>query len=175
MSTIVEKFHSMEYGPAPEDPKEVNDWLDGHHRAFGHFINGAFTAVSQTKPANTFTTRNPATGETIAQIATANIADVDARSRKPPAKHFRHGKPLPDTSAPAISTRLRGRFRSTPAASPSSKPSTMENPSARSRDIDIPLVSRHFYHHAGWAQLVESEFPGYVACGVVSQIIPNNT
>jgi hypothetical protein len=29
------------------------------------------------------------------------------------------------------------------------------------RDLDIPLVARHFYHHAGWAQLAESEFAGY--------------
>ena len=53
---------------------------------------------------------------------------------------------------------------------------TMDNgkPIRESRDIDIPLVARHFYHHAGWAQLLESEFPGYAACGVVGQIIPWN-
>jgi aldehyde dehydrogenase (NAD+) len=43
-----------------------------------------------------------------------------------------------------------------------------------SRDIDIPLVARHFYHHAGWAQLLEEEFPGYEPVGVVGQIIPWN-
>lgn len=42
------------------------------------------------------------------------------------------------------------------------------------RDLDIPLVARHFYHHAGWAQLLESEFAGYEAVGVVGQIIPWN-
>jgi hypothetical protein len=42
------------------------------------------------------------------------------------------------------------------------------------RDIDIPLVARHFYHHAGWAQLLETEFPGYKGVGVVGQIIPWN-
>ena len=42
------------------------------------------------------------------------------------------------------------------------------------RDIDIPLVARHFYHHAGWAQLLESEFPGCKGVGVVGQIIPWN-
>ena len=53
---------------------------------------------------------------------------------------------------------------------------TMDNgkPIRESRDLDIPLVARHFYHHAGWAQIVESEFPGYLACGVVGQIIPWN-
>ena len=53
---------------------------------------------------------------------------------------------------------------------------TMDNgkPIRESRDIDIPLVARHFYHHAGWAQLLADEFPGYAPCGVVGQIIPWN-
>jgi aldehyde dehydrogenase (NAD+) len=53
---------------------------------------------------------------------------------------------------------------------------TMDNgkPIRESRDIDIPLVARHFYYHAGWAQLLEQEFPEYEPCGVVSQIIPWN-
>ncbi len=42
------------------------------------------------------------------------------------------------------------------------------------RDLDIPLVARHFSHHAGWAQLLASEFPGYRPVGVVGQIIPWN-
>jgi aldehyde dehydrogenase (NAD+) len=42
------------------------------------------------------------------------------------------------------------------------------------RDIDVPLVARHFYHHAGWAQLLDSEFAGHHAVGVVGQIIPWN-
>jgi aldehyde dehydrogenase (NAD+) len=53
---------------------------------------------------------------------------------------------------------------------------TIDNgkPIRESRDIDIPLVARHFYYHAGWAQLIKREFPGYQACGVVGQIIPWN-
>src|SRR5690606_17767241 len=47
-------------------------------------------------------------------------------------------------------------------------------PIRESRDIDIPLVARHFYYHAGWAQLMESELPDYQAVGVVGQVIPWN-
>jgi aldehyde dehydrogenase (NAD+) len=47
-------------------------------------------------------------------------------------------------------------------------------PIRESRDLDIPLVARHFYHHAGWAQLMEDELPGYEPVGVVGQIIPWN-
>ncbi|MBL8097602.1 MAG: aldehyde dehydrogenase family protein, partial [Anaerolineales bacterium] len=53
---------------------------------------------------------------------------------------------------------------------------TMDNgkPIRETRDIDIPLVARHFYHHAGWAQLMSSEMKGYQSLGVVGQIIPWN-
>ena len=44
--SIAEKFVSMEYGPAPEDSKEVSTWLDSHGRRFAHFINGAWQAAA---------------------------------------------------------------------------------------------------------------------------------
>ena len=47
-------------------------------------------------------------------------------------------------------------------------------PIRESRDIDLPLVARHFYHHAGWAQLLDREFPGMEAVGVAGQVIPWN-
>lgn len=42
------------------------------------------------------------------------------------------------------------------------------------RDADVPLAIRHFYSHAGWAQLFETEMAGYAPLGVVGQIIPWN-
>ena len=53
---------------------------------------------------------------------------------------------------------------------------SMDNgkPIRETRDLDIPLVARHFYHHAGWAQLRDTEFPGYEPVGVIGQIIPWN-
>jgi len=72
-SSIVEKFYSMEYGPAPEDASEVVKWLDAHKRSFGHYIDGAWTGVGK----NAFETKNPATGEVLAKVATADAADVD--------------------------------------------------------------------------------------------------
>src|SRR5260221_7450856 len=47
-------------------------------------------------------------------------------------------------------------------------------PIRETRDLDIPLVARHFYHHAGWAQLMDSEFSDFEAVGVIGQIIPWN-
>ena len=53
---------------------------------------------------------------------------------------------------------------------------TMDNgkPIRESRDIDIPLVARHFYYHAGLAQLIDSELPGQQALGVCGAVIPWN-
>ena len=47
-------------------------------------------------------------------------------------------------------------------------------PIRESRDLDVPLVARHLYHHAGWAQLVDTEMAGYAPLGVVGQVIPWN-
>jgi 5-carboxymethyl-2-hydroxymuconic-semialdehyde dehydrogenase len=53
---------------------------------------------------------------------------------------------------------------------------TLDNgkPIRETRDLDVPLVARHFYYHAGWAQLMERELPGWVPVGVAGQIIPWN-
>jgi aldehyde dehydrogenase (NAD+) len=47
-------------------------------------------------------------------------------------------------------------------------------PIRETRDIDVPLVARHFLHHAGWAQLQDSEFADFAPLGVVGQIVPWN-
>src|SRR5262245_12947335 len=76
--SLAEKFLTMEYGPAPEDPKDALVWLDGHKRRFGHFIDGAWR-----DPAGDtfFETKDPATGEKIADVAQGSGADVDAAVR----------------------------------------------------------------------------------------------
>ncbi|MEO0751628.1 MAG: aldehyde dehydrogenase family protein, partial [Pseudomonadota bacterium] len=47
-------------------------------------------------------------------------------------------------------------------------------PIREARDIDVPLVQRHFYHHAGLAQLLEEERPDHEPLGVCAQVIPWN-
>src|SRR5258708_12373718 len=81
--SIAEQFLAMEYGPAPEDPKETLAWLDGHGRRFGHFVNGAW---HQPADGVFFDTTDPASGEKIASVAQGSAADVDAAvqaARKP--------------------------------------------------------------------------------------------
>jgi aldehyde dehydrogenase (NAD+) len=168
--SIAEKFLTMEYGPAPEDPKDALVWLDGHKRRFGHFIDGTWRNPSE---GVYFDSTDPATGDKIASIAQGSAVDIDAA-----VKAARHALP----AWQALTPHARARYLYAMARSVQKHSrrlavlETIDNgkPIRESRDIDIPLVARHFYHHAGWAQLLESEFPGYVACGVVGQIIPWN-
>ncbi|HEY5380913.1 MAG TPA: aldehyde dehydrogenase family protein [Acidobacteriaceae bacterium] len=188
-SSIVEKFHSMEYGPAPEDPGEVNRWLDAHKRTFGHFIDGAFTPTgSATKGASlrAFAVKNPATGDVLATVDAADATEVDRAVKAAKAA-------LPGWQALTGHQRARYLYAFARQVQKHSRRlavlESMDNGKSirESRDIDIPLVARHFYHHAGWAQLLGTlesggagsgfdgeEFRGYVPVGVVGQIIPWN-
>ncbi|MDT9106013.1 hypothetical protein RSW49_24065, partial [Escherichia coli] len=63
MNKIAQIFDTLEYGPAPEAPDQAIAWLDSKSRAFGHFIDGAWTA-----PGKTFASTDPANGEKLADI-----------------------------------------------------------------------------------------------------------
>src|SRR6202167_897185 len=160
----------MEYGAAPEDPKEANQWLERHHRRFNEFIGGAWVLPAS---AEYTPTADPSTGDTLAEVALGNTADVN--SAVSAAR-----KVLPAWQALTGHVRARYLYALARQVQKHSRRlavlETMDNGKSirESRDIDIPLVARHFYHHAGWAQLLESEFPNYQACGVVAQVIPWN-
>src|ERR1700722_5546981 len=170
LMSIAEKFVAMEYGPAPEDPKDALAWLDRRGRKFGHFIDGEFREPAQ---GGFFDSTDPATGEKIASIAQGSAADIDAA-----VAAARKALPLWQQLSPH--SRARYLYAMARAVQKHSRRlsvlETLDNgkPIRESRDIDIPLVARHFYYHAGWAQLLEQEFPGHHACGVVGQIIPWN-
>ena len=86
--SIAEKFVAMEYGPAPEDPKEALAWLDHHERRFGHFINGSWIEPSA---GEYFDTTDPSTGEKLAGIAQDQPPTLTQRSR-PPGPRFLSGR-----------------------------------------------------------------------------------
>ena len=170
MSKIAEKFASMEYGPALEDAKESLAWLDHHKRKFGHFINSAW---QQPIEGEYFDTTDPSTGDKLASVAQGSAADIDAAVKAARGAFPEWNSLTPHVRARylyALARQVQKHSRRLAVLE------TLDNgkPIRESRDIDIPLVARHFYHHAGWAQLLNQEFPGYVACGVVGQVIPWN-
>jgi aldehyde dehydrogenase (NAD+) len=168
--SIAEEFVSMEYGPAPEDSKEAVAWLGRHGHRLQHFIGGGWQAPAA---GEYFDTVDPSNGEKLASVAQGSPADVDTAVKAARAA---------SSGWRALSPHARARYLYAIARLVQKHSrllavlETMDNgkPIRESRDIDIPLVARHFYHHAGWAQLLEQEFPEYVPCGVVGQIIPWN-
>ena len=165
---IKDIYQSMEYGPAPESAAEALAWLVDQGDSFGHFISGAFTEAR-----SDFTARNPATGEVLAALTQANAEDVDQAVAAARRAHPRweglggHGRAR---CLYAIARLIQKNARLFAVLE------TLDNgkPIRESRDIDIPLVHRHFYHHAGMAQLMASELPGRRALGVCGQIVPWN-
>jgi aldehyde dehydrogenase (NAD+) len=165
MTTIPEILDNMAYGPAPESTAMAHDWLA--QGPFGHFIGGTFTA-----PGDLFDTRDPARDVVLAQVSQGSAADVDAAvSAARAAQAEWESDPARRARVLyAIARQVQKRERLFAVLE------SLDNgkPLRESRDIDIPLVARHFYHHAGWATLLADEFPGRRAHGVCGQIIPWN-
>lgn len=170
MTSTADIFDSMDYGPAPESAGEAEKWLDGHERRFGLFIGGEWRPAAE---GESFESSNPATGQALAQIAQAGPVDVDAAVAAARGAQAGWAK---------LSGHKRARYLYALArlvqrhARLLAVIETLDNgkPIRETRDIDIPLVARHFYHHAGWAQIAGQEFPGHTALGVAGQIIPWN-
>ncbi|MGI3170212.1 aldehyde dehydrogenase family protein [Pseudooceanicola sp. C21-150M6] len=165
---VKEIFETMDYGPAPEAAGEALAWIVDQGSRFGQFIDGKFTATGET-----FESRNPATGEVLAHISQATAKEVDAamaaarRAQPKWAKLGGHGRAR---VLYALARMMQKHARLLAVLE------TMDNgkPIRESRDIDLPLVARHFYYHAGLAQLMEAEAPGMEPLGVCGQVIPWN-
>jgi aldehyde dehydrogenase (NAD+) len=158
----------MDYGPAPESTKEAQAWLDQHGRRFGLFIDNAWT-----EPTDTFASFNPADGSELAQVTQATNADVEraveaARRAQPGwVAMGGHGRAK---ILYAIARLLQKHSRLFAVLETLDNGKTIRE----TRDADLPLAARHFYHHAGWARLQYEEFADYRAVGVVGQIVPWN-
>ena len=170
MPTTAELFESMEYGPAPEAADEARAWIGARGPRFGHFIDGVWREPSASE---FFPSFDPSNEQRLAEIAQGSAADVDravaaARAAQPGWRDLGgHGRAR---YLYAIARHVQKHARLLATLE------TLDNgkPIRESRDIDIPLVARHFYHHAGWAQLIESELADHEPLGVAGQIIPWN-
>jgi len=168
--SLLEIFKTMEYGPAPESPSAVQAWLDDHERRFGLFINNEWVSP---KDARTYPSYNPATGEKLAETVQAGQEEVDqavGAARQAFERWSKTPGPVRARYLYAIARNIQKHHRLLAVLE------SMDNgkPLRESRDIDVALLARHFYYHAGWAQLMESELSHYQPVGVVGQIIPWN-
>ncbi|MBL4853507.1 MAG: aldehyde dehydrogenase family protein [Robiginitomaculum sp.] len=167
--SVKEIYKSMNYGPAPESDVEARAWLSAHKKKFDLFIGGKWVKAG----GKAFASTNPADGKNLASISMASKTDV-AKAVK-----------AAEAAGPgwrALSGHARAKYLYALArlvqkhARVLAVLETLDNgkPIRETRDIDIPLVARHFYHHAGWASLLDSELPDYEPHGVIGQIIPWN-
>ncbi len=166
--SLTDILESMEYGPAPESPQYVNEWLDRHERSFGQFIGGEWV-----KSDESFDVFNPGNGKILCQVSQASDTDVDravAAARAALAGWQALSGEERGRHLYALARQLQKHSRLFAVLE------SLDNgkPIRETRDLDIPLAARHFYYHAGWAALVEREFPGHHAVGVCGQIIPWN-
>ncbi len=170
MTKIAELYESLEYGTSMENTTLAYEWLDAHSRRFGHFVDGGWTDPGLSADFATFA---PATGEELANVAQGSEADVDravgaARKAAPGWAKLSGSERARYLYAIGRGLQRDARLFAVLETMNSGKPVR------ESRDLDIPLVARHFIHHAGWAQLADTELVDYRPIGVVGQIIPWN-
>ena len=166
--TVKEIFETMDYGPAPENAADALAWIVDQGSRFGQFIGGEWAAAR-----GDFSSKNPANGETLADLTQAIPSEIDdavaaARKAQPDWQGLGgHGRAK---YLYAIARLMQKHARLLAVLE------TLDNgkPIRESRDIDIPLAQRHFYYHAGMAQLMDAELPGRAPHGVCGQIVPWN-
>jgi betaine-aldehyde dehydrogenase len=150
-------------------------------RKYQLFIDGKWVDAESGK---TFTTPNPATGETLAELAEADRADIDKAVNA--ARRAFEGK------WSKMSARDRGRLLYKLSqlieqnATELAQLETADNgkPIRESQFVDLPQVAENFEYFAGWATKIEGEtipVPGKMfnytlrePVGVCGQIIPWN-
>ena len=168
MTQVRKAFQETSYGPAPESERLAMEWLRGGERSFGHYIDGHWT-----EGGDLHASRCPADGRVLARFSYGTAGEVN---RAVAAAGAALG-PWQDMGGHArarhlyrLARQIQKRSRHFAVVESLDSGKTIRE----ARDLDIPLVARHFYHHAGWAQLAHTEFEDHEPVGVVGQIIPWN-
>ena len=163
-------FENLEYGPAPEAADAANAWLDDHDREFGNFINNQWV-----KPAGRqyYETINPSNGEKLSRTIQSTAEDIDAAVAAAKAAQGPWAALAPHVRARhlySIARHIQKHFRLLSVIE------SLDNgkPFRETRDADVPVIARHFYHYAGWAQLMDTEMAEWKPVGVVAGIVAWN-
>ncbi len=168
-SRVHEAFRHLGYGPAPEGDRTAREWLEEGERVFGHYVGGSWIdGAGDIRP-----THCPADGRLLAGFRDGTGDDVD-RAVSAAADALASWQEIGGHARARHLYRLARQLQKRSRLFAVVESLDNGKPVRESRDLDIPLAIRHFYHHAGWAQLAPSEFPGYEPLGVVGQIIPWN-
>ena len=88
MSSVIKNFRNIKYGPAPEDDKEVLEWIKSLPNPNYNFISGQWTKPRGTK---TIQAINPANKNKLFKLSVSSKLDVD-KAVKSAKKLFHHGR-----------------------------------------------------------------------------------
>ncbi|KAK3865452.1 hypothetical protein Pcinc_028942 [Petrolisthes cinctipes] len=151
--TISQIFNTMEYGPAPEDDK-VAQWVLPDDR-------------------KTYETSDPCKDRVLASTIQGTQQDVDQAVGAAREAYVSWSKLSGHARARhlySIARHIQKHSRLLAVVEALDNGKTVRE----TRDCDIPLVARHLYYHAGWAQLKDTHMQGWKAIGVVGAIVPWN-
>jgi acyl-CoA reductase-like NAD-dependent aldehyde dehydrogenase len=163
---------TFEYAPAPESRAIVDI-----KPSYGLFVNGEFVDGHGTS----FKTISPSTEEVLAEVAEANEADVDLAVRAARRAHTRVWGRMPGRERAKYLYRIARIIQERSRELAVLESIDNGKPIRESRDVDVPIVSAHFFYYAGWADKLKYASPKYASgeqppasLGVAAQIIPWN-
>ena len=167
MSKVIKNYKNIKYGTALEDDSDVILWIKSINPKNKNYINGKWVASNNSK---TIQAINPSNKKKLFKLAVSSKKDVDlavdsATKAHPQWSKLSFVKRSQYLYALARLIQKHSRFLAVLESIDNGKPIR------ETRDIDIPLVARHFYYHAGWA--AKTIIPKS-SIGVVGQIIPWN-
>lgn len=165
--TTIAKKQKFSYAPDIESTKSLDI-----KKKYGLFINGKFCEAKNKK---TFKSFNPATGDVLTHISLASKEDVD-KAIGAAKKAFPLWKNLSGSERGKYLFRIARLIQERAKEFALCETLDGGKPIKESLNIDIPLVAKHFFYYAGWADKLEYIFPGkkIEPHGVCGQIIPWN-
>jgi len=156
------------YSTAPESTEIVR--IEGR---YGLFIGGDFV---EPKSGKWFDTINPATEETLSQVAEAGAEDVGLAVDTAREAWERQWRDLPGRERAKYLYRIARQLQERSREFAVLETLDGGKPIKESRDVDLPLAAAHFFYYAGWADKLGYAFPGRLPrpLGVAGQVIPWN-
>src|SRR3954453_13211735 len=165
MTQSAEPGLTFDYAPAPESRSIVDI-----KPSYGLFVDGDFVDGH----GKDFKTVNPATEEVLAEVAEADDHDVDLAVKAARRAYEKVWSKMPGAERAKYLYRIARII-----AERSRELAVLESidngkPVRESRDVDVPIVSAHFFYYAGWADKLKYSGYGEQPLGVAAQIIPWN-
>ena len=167
MNKVLQNFKKIKYGPALEDDTEVLRWIKNLSGSNKNYIDGKWISSKNSKKIQII---NPSNKKRLFKLSVSSKNDVDYAVNAANKAHPKWTKISPYKRSQFLYALARliqkhSRFLAVLETIDNGKPIR------ETRDIDIPLVARHFYYHAGWAAKSKNNLQ---SIGVVGQIIPWN-